>query len=56
MAKLNALIAGSTGYIGVQLIKLFYKQINTILEILSRTFLLVFSYGNLLINQEFMQL
>ena len=29
---------------------------NTILEILSRTFLLVFSYGNLLINQEFMQL
>ena len=26
MSKLNALIAGSTGYIGIQLIKLLVKQ------------------------------
>ena len=41
MLKLNALIAGSTGYIGVQLIKLLVKHKNVNIEYLMwRTLLL----------------
>ena len=34
MAKLNVLIAGSTGYIGIQLIKLLIKHKNVFIKYL----------------------
>ena len=49
MSKLNALIAGSTGYIGIQLIKLLIKHPNIKLSIYVETLLPVSQYIILII-------